>query len=229
MYYPMQQDSKDRAVLGWLTQQLGDNTKDPSSASSFTALSRLNSEAKSLHSPGQSLRGPTTSKGRKKDPQLSLRQNKLFPISTPEKTSSHSVPGHMSIAGDRNIMIGSAVTNQDFFFFGGFLSLIPHRGKRARCSFYSCGSTSSEGDREEWMLLGGTPPASASLPHLLHLRRVAASQSRVYSPLPPVPVSGSSLCVPSHFKAALRRSPPGGDLGSSVNSQGNEPSRKQIF
>ena len=117
MYYPMQQDSKDRAVLGWLTQQLGDNTKDPSSASSFTALSRLNSEAKSLHSPGQSLCGPTTSKGRKKDPQLSLRQNKLFPISTPEKTSSHSVPGHMSIAGDRNIMIGSAVTNQDFFFF----------------------------------------------------------------------------------------------------------------
>ena len=93
------------------------------------------------------------------------------------------IPGHVSIAGDGNIMIGSAVNQSGlFFFFRGFLSLIPHRGQGARWSFYSCGGTSSEGDREEWMLLGGTPPASASLPHLLHLRRVAASPSRVYRP-----------------------------------------------
>lgn len=57
-----------RAVLGWLTQWLGDNTEDPGSASPFPALSRSNSEAESLHSPRWIPHGPTTaSKGRKKD------------------------------------------------------------------------------------------------------------------------------------------------------------------
>ena len=135
----------------------------------------------------------------------------------------------MSIAGDRNIMIGSAVNQSGLFFFlAGFCPLIPTEGRGHGGQVTAVGSLQA---RET-----GRSGCYWEVPHLPPLPTPATFEagSRLTKPgsqpsLPPVPVSGSSRCVPSHFKAALRRNPPGGDLRPSVNSQGNEPSRKQIF
>ena len=128
----------------------------------------------------------------------------------------------MSIAGGR----AQPLTNQDSLFWRVHVLSSPQRAGGMVVILQLWG-TSSKRDREEWMLLGGTPPASASLPYLLNLRHVATSPSPIYS-LPFCQFRSQAL--PSAFPHTSKQT--SGEIrlvetwGPSVNSQGNEPSRK---
>lgn len=98
--------------------------------------------------------------------------------------SSHLVPGHVSIAGDRNIMIGSAVNQSGlfFFFFSWRVSVLksPQRagGTVVRLQLWGHFKRGRQGGVDAT----GRYPTFLRYPHLLPLRRVAASPSRVHSP-----------------------------------------------
>lgn len=145
---------------------------------------------------------------------FSSHANKIFPISPCSLPLTHHWPdvGHVTIPGPGSIMIGSAIGQSGCVLPRAGQSCLHQRGARSPPG--DLGPLSRE-DGEAWRPGGAPqqPPRGSLTCHIGggHPGPLSPAHSL---PFPaPVPVAGSALCIPSHFRAALWRGPHGGKLG----------------